>query len=115
MYDKERIKSKRRERVKKLIMAFAIALAAAGCSTVVPVSGREINDSTLCSRGSDRYDGCFWNDRLWEEDWLTKKDTERTLKIVRTRIKPWQSIAAVFTIGIWVPVYVEWELNGVAE
>jgi len=101
--------------MKNLIMASAIVLAAVGCSTVVPVSGHEIGDSALCSIGSDRYDGCFWNDRLWEEDWLTKKDTERTLKIVRTRIKPWQSIAAVFTFGIWVPVYVEWELNGAEE
>lgn len=98
--------------MKRLIFAAVLICAAAGCSTVIPVSGYEDSVSSSCARGSDRYDGCFWNDRLWEEDWLTKKDTDRTLKIVRTRIKPWQPIVAVFSLGLWVPVYVEWELNG---
>ena len=101
--------------MKRLIYAAMIVCAAAGCSTVVTVSGYEDSESSLCARGSDRYDGCFWNDRLWEDDWLTKKDPDRTLKIVRTRIKPWQPIAAVFSFGLWVPVYVEWELNGGAQ
>ena len=100
----------------RLILSAAIILAAVGCSTVVPVSGYEDgNVTTTCARGSDRYDGCFWNNRLWEDDWLTKKDTERTLKTVRTRIMPWQPVVAVFSFGLWVPVYVEWEMNGVVK
>lgn len=96
------------------VVAGGVLLAATfGCTTMAPVSGYE-TDAVACGQkgGSDRYDGCFWNDRLWEENWLTKKSTNQTLKVVRCRLAAWQSIAAVATFGVWVPMYVEWELNG---
>lgn len=103
-------------KVKGFVLGAALSVAVVslcGCATKAVVSGHE-TDSVVRegARGADRYDGCFWNDRLWEDDWLTKKDTERTLKIVRVRLVPWQSLASVVTLGVWVPMYVEWELNG---
>lgn len=96
-----------------VVAIVAGVLTTGGCVSEVEVSGHE-GDASGCvgARGGDRYDGCFWNDRLWEDNWLAKKDTMRTLKIARVRIAPWQSIIAVATLGMWVPTYVEWELNG---
>ena len=49
---------------------------------------------------------------MWEEEWNEKKSRRNTLKIARVRITPWQSLVAVASLGWWVPMYLEWELNG---
>ena len=83
------------------------------CSTQATVSGVEKSEIVLTNAYSQvRYDGCFWKDRLWEGTWNEKRDRRHTLKLVRVRMKPWQSLAAVATLGWWVPMYLEWELNG---
>lgn len=97
----------------KVVTGCAIAWLLYACSTQATISGRE--DTTIVltnSYNQVRYDGCFWNDRLWEDDWEEKKDRRNSLKLVRVRIKPWQSLAAVASFGWWVPMYLEWELNG---
>lgn len=97
----------------KVVVGCGIAWFCYACSTQATISGRE--DSTVVLEnggGQERYDGCFWIDRLWEEDWDEKKDRRHTLRLVRVRIKPWQSLVAVASLGWWVPMYVEWELNG---
>ena len=85
----------------------------AGCTTQATVSGREISDVVLEQpRGAALYNGCFWKDRFWECDWSIKKSRRHTLKQTCVRLSPWQPLAAVCTLGIWVPMYIEWELNG---
>jgi len=90
-----------------------IAGLCSACSTQATVSGREDSAAVLTNAcGQVRYDGCFWNDRLWEPQWNEKKSRRQTLKLMRVRMTPWQSLAAVGTLGWWVPMYLEWELNG---
>lgn len=84
-----------------------------GCTTQATVSGREISDVVLeHPSGVALYNGCFWCDRLWECNWSIKKSRRHTLKQTRMRLSPWQPLAAVCTLGVWVPMYIEWELNG---
>ena len=83
------------------------------CSTQATISGRENSTIALTnSYNHAQYDGCFWIDRMWEEEWNEKKSRRNTLKIARVRITPWQSLVAVASLGWWVPMYLEWELNG---
>lgn len=97
----------------KIAAFLGVAFACYACSTQATVSGYEDSTVVLTNSYSQvRYDGCFWNDRLWEDDWTEKKSIRHTLKLVRVRIVPWQSLAAVATLGVWVPVYLEWEING---
>ena len=97
-----------------LLLAALAASLCVGCSTQATVSGYEDTSGQppAVAYAQERYDGCFWRDRLWEGDWNEKKDRRHTLKLVRARIAPWQSVAAVVTLGVWVPMYMEWELNG---
>ena len=97
----------------KVMAGGAIAWFCYACSTQATVSGHE--DTTIVQTNSYnqvRYDGCFWIDRFWEDDWNEKKSRRNTLKLVRVRVEPWQSLAAVASLGWWVPMYIEWELNG---
>lgn len=96
-----------------ILMLCGSLMMVAACTTQATISGREITDEVL-EKPSDMalYNGCFWKDRLWEEDWSIKKSRQHTLKQVRVRISPWQPLAAIGTLGLWVPFYVEWELNG---
>jgi len=97
----------------KVVTGCAIAWLLYACSTQATISGREDTTTVLTnSYNQVRYDGCFWIDRFWEDDWQEKKDRRNTLKLVRVRMKPWQSLAAVASLGWWVPMYLEWELNG---
>ena len=106
--------------MKHLFMVFRVVVVLvsvskflSGCTTQATVSAREMSDVVLDKPyGEALYNGCFWNDRLWEDNWAIKKDRRHTLKLVRVRLSPWQSFAAVCTMGIWVPMYIEWELNG---
>lgn len=107
------MKNKVMKNALKMAVGLGLAWFCYACSTQATLSGRE--DSTVVQTNAydhARYDGCFWNDRLWEGDWDEKKSRRNTLKLARVRIKPWQSLAAVASLGLWVPVYLEWELNG---
>lgn len=99
---------------KFLKMSFvASLLLLTACTTQATISGREVSDVVLeHPSGMTLYNGCFWNDRLWEEEWAIKKDRRHTLKQVRVRISPWQPLMAIGTLGFWVPFYLEWDLNG---
>jgi len=94
-------------------LASGLVLGVGGCASQVAVSGRECSD-VVVEGAYERvlYDGCFWKNDLWEDDWKTKKSRRHTLRIVRVKIYPWQSLAAVLTLGLWVPTYIDWELNG---
>ena len=82
--------------VSKVVLGGTIALLCYACSTQATISGYEDSTVVLTNSYSQvRYDGCFWVDRLWEGDWNEKKSRRNTLKLVRVRIKPWQSLAAV--------------------
>jgi hypothetical protein len=95
------------------IAFIVLAVGCGACASNVAISGREEAKEALTnSFVSVRYDGCFWKNDLWEANWSNKKDRRRTLKMVRVKVYPWQSIAAVATLGWWVPVYLDWELNG---
>lgn len=95
------------------LASVAVAIACCSCASNVAISGREESREVVTnSYASVRYDGCFWKNDLWEDDWHDKKDRRRTLKSVRVKIYPWQSVVAVGTLGLWVPVYLEWEVNG---
>ena len=99
--------------VAKMTTGLAIACICYACSTQATISGRENSTIVLTnSYNHARYDGCFWIDRMWEEEWNEKKSRRNTLKIARVRITPWQSLVAVASLGWWVPMYLEWELNG---
>lgn len=94
-------------------LVLVVAIECGGCASNVAISGREeSNESVTNSYSSVRYDGCFWKNDLWESDWNNKKDRRRTLKSVRVKVCPWQSVMAVATLGLWVPLYLDWELNG---
>lgn len=96
------------------MVVWAFVVVCGGCASNVAISGREESNEivTTNSYSSVRYDGCFWKNDLWESDWNNKKDRRRTLKIVRVKVCPWQSVMAVATLGWWVPLYLDWELNG---
>lgn len=99
--------------VLKVVFGGAIVLLCYACSTQATISGYENSTIALTnSYNHAQYDGCFWVDRFWEEDWNEKKSRRNTLKIARVRITPWQSLVAVASLGWWVPMYLEWELNG---
>ncbi|MBQ6141560.1 MAG: hypothetical protein IJI54_09765 [Kiritimatiellae bacterium] len=96
-----------------MLAALCVSFACGGCASHVAISGRE--DSTVVltnAYASVRYDGCFWKNDLWEPDWNSKKSRRHTLKIVRVKIYPWQAVMSVMTLGVWVPMYIDWELNG---
>lgn len=96
-----------------VMVVWAFIVVCGGCASNVAISGREeSNEIVTNSYSSVRYDGCFWKNDLWESDWNNKKDRRRTLKIVRVKVCPWQSVMAVATLGWWVPLYLDWELNG---
>lgn len=95
------------------LFALVIAIGCGACASHVAISGREESSVVLTnSYQSVRYDGCFWKNDLWEESWQDKKSRRQTLKIVRMKIYPWQVLASAATLGVWVPIYVDWELNG---
>lgn len=97
----------------RIVLGIGMSAVCCACTTQATVSGYE--DTTVVvedASGQVRYDGCFWIDRLWEGDWMEKKSRRHTLKLARARLAPWQPVAAVATLGWWVPVYLEWELNG---
>lgn len=95
------------------LAASGIAWLCVACSMQATISGRECETLVLTNACDHvRYDGCFWKNDLWEDDWNEKKSRRNTLKYARVKIYPWQSIMAVATLGVWVPVYIEWELNG---
>ena len=94
------------------VAAMALSICSA-CSTQVGISGYE--DSTVVltnGYSSVLYHGSFWKNDLWEDDWIAKKSRKHTLKIVRCKIYPWQSVMSVLSLGAWVPMYLDWELNG---
>ena len=100
----------------KLVACCGVAWFCHACSTQTTVSGLEISDNVMTNAYDQvRYDGCFWKNDLWEDDWNEKKSRRNTLKYARVKIYPWQSFMAVATLGAWVPVYIEWELNGDKE
>jgi hypothetical protein len=102
-----------RSLIQKTIVGITIACFCSACSTQATISARENTTVVLTNSYNEaQYDGCFWIDRLWEEDWNQKKSRRNTLKLTRVRITPWQSFAAVASLGWWVPMYLEWELNG---
>ena len=91
----------------------ALIFMSGGCASNVAISGREESHEIVTnSYSSVRYDGCFWKNDFWEDDWNSKKDRRRTLKMARVRVYPWQSVMAVVSLGSWVPMYLDWELNG---
>lgn len=101
--------------VARCIVAVVVisSMTLAGCTTQATISGKEISNVVIeQASGEALYSGCFWCDRLWEEEWSIKKSRRNTLKEVRVRIAPWQSLVSVCSLGFWVPMYVEWELNG---
>ena len=102
-----------KRKIQKTIGGITIACLCSACSTQATISARENTTVVLTNSYNEaQYDGCFWIDRLWEEDWNQKKSRRNTLKLTRVRITPWQSFAAVASLGWWVPMYLEWELNG---
>ncbi len=96
-----------------ILVVFGIVFGLGGCASQMAVSGREDSAVVLTNAYSSvRYDGCFWKNDLWESKWNSKKSRRHTLKIVRVKIYPWQAVMSVMTLGVWVPMYLDWELNG---
>ena len=90
-----------------LCMVFCIGVC--GCQSSVRVSGRAVRPYEYPPM---RYDGCLWKQNLWEKNnMITVEDKHHTVAAVRCRTNYWYALATVLTLGLWVPVDIEWEEN----
>lgn len=83
-----------------------------GCSSFT-IMGYEDNPQ---GRRVERYDGCLWDNRLWngylwEKNWVSKVSPTNTLASVTLHQNYCYALCTVVSLGIWAPQEIEWYCN----
>lgn len=93
-----------------LLSAAVVFLLMSGCVEVDPsIQGRR--SGSLSPMTNTVYHGCGYTEGPWGEPWNAGGDRRHSLYSVRMKYNVWYAVAAVCSLGLYMPMDMEWRYD----